>query len=88
MPLNGSAEESLWGVRTVQTTQIADGTAIVMSIATAAVGWHRMGLVVEFDNGWSGTNFETNTYTWRAEERISRNVPRPAAISVVTGLPS
>ena len=77
------------GCRTVQTTQIADGTAIVMSIsAAAAVGWQHMGLVVEFDNGWSGTNFETNTYTWRAEERISLNVPRPAAISVFTGLPS
>ena len=42
-------EENLWGVRTVQTTQIASGTAIVMSIqAGAAVGWVRMGLTVEF----------------------------------------
>jgi len=71
-----------------QTTQCPDGTAIVMSIASgAAVGWLRMGLTVEF-NPWGDTEWATNTYSWRAEERISLSVPRPAAINIVSGLPT
>jgi hypothetical protein len=59
-----------------------------MSIqAGAVVGWVRMGLRVEF-NPWGDTEWTTNTYSWRAEERISLSVPPPAAISIVTGLPS
>jgi HK97 family phage major capsid protein len=85
-------EENLWGVRTCQSTQCPPGTGIVMSIqAGAAVGWIRMGLTVEF-NPYGGTVGGTelwsgNLYSWRADERISLSVPRPAAINVVTGLP-
>jgi hypothetical protein len=31
--------------------------------------------------------WRTNQYSWRAEERISLSVPRPASICVVTNLP-
>ena len=88
--LESGEEDRIWGVRVCQTTQIAAGTAIVMSVAAGgAVGWIRMGLTVEFNpyGDGTGTGWATNTYSWRAEERISLSVPRPAAINVVTGLP-
>jgi Phage capsid family len=88
-----SEVENIWGVEVRQTTQCPAGTAIVMSIAAgAAVGWVRVGLTVEF-NPYSATIggtdlWTTNQYSWRAEERISLSAPRPAAICVVTGLPT
>ena len=86
-------EERIWGVRTVQTTQMPAGQALVMSIQQgAAVGWIRMGMMVEF-NPYGGTVdgtelWSTNTYSWRADTRISLSVPRPAANNLVTGLPT
>jgi hypothetical protein len=78
----------------VTSTQVPDGTAIVMSIqGGAAVGWIRMGLELMY-NPYGGTTdagvdlWRTNQYSWRAEERISLSVPRPAAICVVTNLPT
>jgi HK97 family phage major capsid protein len=85
-------EFDVFGVRTVTSTQVPDGTAIVMSISGgAAVGWIRMGLELMY-NPYGGTTdagvdlWRTNQYSWRAEERISLSVPRPAAICVVTNL--
>lgn len=85
--INQTAEqENIWGVPVHQSTQCPAGTAVVMSVqGGAAVGWVRMGLEVMF-NPYVG--YETNTYIWVAEERISLSVPRPAAINIVTGLPT
>jgi hypothetical protein len=50
-----------------------------------------MGLELMY-NPYGGTTdagvdlWRTNQYSWRAEERISLSVPRPAAICVVTNL--
>ena len=92
--LNQQNEFDVFGVRTVTSTQVPDGTAIVMSIqGGAAVGWIRMGLELSY-NPFGGTTdagddlWRTNQYSWRAEERISLSVPRPAAICVVTNLPT
>jgi HK97 family phage major capsid protein len=90
--LNQQNEFDVFGVRTVTSTQCPDGTAIVMSISGgAAVGWIRMGLELQY-NAYGGTTaagleqWTNNIYSWRAEERISLSVPRPAAICVVTNL--
>ena len=92
--LNQQNEFDVFGVRTVTSTQVPDGVAIVMSIqGGAAVGWIRMGLELMY-NPYGGTTdagadlWRTNQYSWRAEERISLSVPRPAAICVVTNLPT
>jgi HK97 family phage major capsid protein len=92
--LNQQNEFDVFGVRTVTSTQVPDGTAIVMSIQSgAAVGWIRMALELMY-NPYGGTTdagvdlWRTNQYSWRAEERISLSVPRPAAICVVTNLPT
>lgn len=82
---------ALWGVPVVETTQCPAGTGIVLSIrAGAAVGWTRMGMIVEYDPyaGAAGLNFAQNLYTWRCEERISLTCPRPQAVNIVTGLPT
>ncbi|MGO9352484.1 MAG: phage major capsid protein [Mycobacterium sp.] len=90
--LNQANEFDVFGVRTVTTTQCPDGTAIVLSIqGGACVGWIRHGLELMY-NPYGGTTdagadlWRTNQYSWRAEERISLSVPRPAAICVVTNL--
>jgi hypothetical protein len=50
-----------------------------------------MGLELQY-NAYGGTTaagleqWTNNIYSWRAEERISLSVPRPAAICVVTNL--
>jgi HK97 family phage major capsid protein len=92
--LNQLNEFDIFGVRTVTSTQVPDGTAIVMSIqGGAAVGWIRMGLELMY-NPYGGTTdagadlWRTNQYSWRCEERVSLSVPRPAAICIVTNLPT
>jgi HK97 family phage major capsid protein len=76
----------LWGAPIATTTQVAAGTAVVMSIrAGAAIVWRRLGLTVFFNPYSSMTS---NIYTWIAEERIALSSPRPTAINIVTGLPT
>jgi hypothetical protein len=92
--LDQRADFDVFGVPVQTSTQVPDGQAIVMSIqGGAAVGWIRHGLELMF-NQYGGTTdagvdlWRTNQYSWRAEERISLSVPRPAAICVVTNLPT
>jgi Phage capsid family len=88
---NGTAHGHLFGVGVVLTTQLTAGTAIVISIRNGgAIFWTRQGVLLEFDpySGAAGTNFSTAAYTWRAIERVSLSVPRPAAVNILTGLPT
>lgn len=77
---------TLWGATIYATTQVAAGTAVVMSVkAGAAIAWQRLGLLIMFD---PYTLLSTNEYRWVAEERIAFSSPRPSAINLVTGLPT
>jgi hypothetical protein len=77
---------NLWGTTIFTTTQVAAGTAIVASIkAGAGIFWQRLGLLIIFD---PYTLLTTNAYRWVAEERIAYSCPRPAALNIVTGLPT
>jgi hypothetical protein len=77
---------NLWGANVVTSTQIAAGTAVVMSVkAGAGIFWQRLGLLIFF-NPWS--LMQSNQYFWVAEERVALSVPRPSAINLVTGLPT
>jgi HK97 family phage major capsid protein len=77
---------NLWGASIVTTTQVPAGTAVVMSVkAGAGIFWQRLGLLIFF-NPWS--LMQSNEYYWVAEERIAFACPRPAAINLVTGLPT
>ena len=76
----------LWGASIATSTQIAAGTAVVMSVkAGAGIFWQRLGLTIFF-NPWS--LMTSNEYFWIAEERIAYSSPRPAALNIVTGLPT
>lgn len=76
---------NIWGVPVVQNTKIATGTALVFDTSCAMV-WHRMGLTIDSDNGYSASNFATNAVTYRCEERLAVGLLRPAGLSIVTGL--
>jgi hypothetical protein len=81
----------LWGAPVVPSTQCPAGTAIVASIkAGGGMFWQRLGMLLQFDPyaGPSGTNFVTNTMTWRVEIRCAMSVPRSTALCSVTGLPT
>lgn len=77
---------NLWGAQIHATTQVAAGTAVVMSVkAGAGIFWQRLGLLIFF-NPWS--LMSSNEYFWVAEQRIAYSCPRPAAVNIVTGLPT
>jgi hypothetical protein len=79
---------ALWGVKVACSTQCPAGTSIVMSVrAGGGIFWQRLGLLLQF-NPWGDTEWTTNTFSWRAEERVSLSVPRPSALNIVTGLPT
>jgi hypothetical protein len=70
----------------VATTQIAAGTAVVMSVkAGGGLFWQRLGMTI-FYNPWS--LMTANEMFWVAEERIAFSCPRPTAVNILTGLPT
>ncbi|MCV7399777.1 phage major capsid protein [Mycobacterium fragae] len=81
-----SEEENLWGVRVIQSTQIADGTAITMSVANgAAVVYMREPLNIFYD---PYSLSSTNVHQFICETRLALACPRVGAILVTTGLPT
>jgi hypothetical protein len=87
IPQGSSASSgNLWGAQIFTSTQVTAGTAVVMSVkAGAGIFWQRLGLLIMFD---PYTLLSSNEYRWVAEERIAFACPRPAAINIVTGLPT
>lgn len=82
------ASGGLWGIPICETTQCPAGTALAMGVkAGAAVGWVRMGMLLQW-NPFGTEEWTKNFSTWRAEERISLSIPRPSAINIITGLPT
>jgi Phage capsid family len=81
-----SETETLWGVQVVQTTQQAAGTAAVLSVQSgAAVVYVREALTTFFD---PYSQAASNIYQFIAETRLVLATPRPAAICLVSGLPT
>ncbi|GBE64208.1 hypothetical protein MFM001_06700 [Mycobacterium sp. MFM001] len=82
---NEGGNLSLFGVPVVQTTQIANGVGVMLSIrGGAAVYWTRLNMLIIFDPYTGLTN---NTWRWVIESRISLSTPRPGAINVIENLP-
>jgi hypothetical protein len=80
---------NLWGVPIVASTQCPAGSAVVASIkAGGGLFWQRLGLMLQFSMGLPGSEWESNAYSWRVEERVALSVPRPAALNIVDGLPT
>jgi hypothetical protein len=80
---------NLWGVPIVASTQCPAGSAVVASIkAGGGLFWQRLGLMLQFSMGLPGSEWESNAYSWRVEERVALSVPRPSALNIVDGLPT
>lgn len=73
----------VWGLRTVVTASIAQGTALVGAFNQAATVYRKGGIRVESTNTHSD-DFTNNKVTTRAEERIALAVRRPAGIVKLT----
>jgi hypothetical protein len=72
-------------VPTIQSTQIADGSGVLLSVrGSGAVYWTRLNMLIQFDPYTGLTN---NTMRWVAETRIALSVPRPASVSILSNLP-
>lgn len=79
-------QEELWGVTCVQTTQQVAGTAAVLSVQSgAAVVYIREALTTFYD---PYSQAASNIYQFIAETRVALAIPRPAAINLVSGLPT
>lgn len=77
----------LWGVRTVVTPAIAQGTVLVGAFGTAAQLFRKGGIQVDATNS-NEDDFKYNRVALRAEERILLAVYRPAAFVELTLTPA
>lgn len=82
---NGSIMQNppVWGLRTIVTPSIAQGTAVVGAFRQSATVYRKGGIRVESTNSHSD-DFTTNKITVRAEERLALAVRKPAGIVKVT----
>lgn len=82
---NGGVPQNppLWGLRTVVTAAVAQGTALVGAFGQAASVYRKGGVRVESTNSDLG-KFTSNIITTRIEERVALAVRIPSAIVRVT----
>lgn len=80
-----SAEPGPWGLKVVQSTAIAAGTALVGAFKTAAQLWQREGIRVEATNT-NEDDFNFNRMSLRVEERIALTVYQAGAFCTVTSI--
>lgn len=73
----------LWGLRTVVTSAVGAGTAVVAAFQQATTVYRKGGVRVESTNSDLG-KFTSNIITTRIEERIALAVRKPAAVVKVT----
>lgn len=74
---------SIWGVKTVITTAIAQGTVLVGGFQESGQVFRRQGITLEMTNS-NVDDFVNNLITLRAEERVALAVYRPAGFGKVT----
>lgn len=72
------------GIPVVQTSQLAQGTALVGNFTEATTVYSVNTMRVDIDRG--GDAFIRNVTRIRCEERLILTTPRPSALCVVSGL--
>ena len=77
--------DSLFGIPLVVTTTCPIGTVLVADARKAAMVYVRQGLSIE-TTPYNTDDFTHNLTRFRCEERLALATPRPAALSIVTGL--
>lgn len=73
----------LWGLKTIQSTAVPEGTALIGAGKTAATVYRKGGVRVETSNV-DGEDFTHNRFTILAEERLTLAVRRPDAFAQIT----
>lgn len=73
----------IWGLRSVVTTAIPQGTVLVGAFRQSAQIFRRQGITLEMTNS-NVDDFINNLITLRAEERLALAVYRPAGFGTVT----
>lgn len=76
-------DPGVWGLRTIVTSAVAQGTALVGAWQAGAQLFRKGGITVDSTNS-DGEKFRSNISTIRAEERLALAVYRPAAFNRVT----
>jgi HK97 family phage major capsid protein len=79
-------QPAVWGLRTVVTTAVAAGTAVVGAFGAAATVYRKGGVRVESTNS-DASKFVSNIITTRIEERVALACRIPSAIVKVTFTP-
>jgi HK97 family phage major capsid protein len=79
--------DNIWGRHVLETTWCPEGTAVVLDSNLAARWYVRQSMDVQ-SNPWGDTEWQTNTVSFRAEERATLAIRYPQAISIVVGLSS
>ena len=74
---------NIWGLKTVVTTAIAQGTVLVGGFQESAQIFRRQGITLEMTNS-NVDDFVNNLLTLRAEERLAVACYRPAGLGKVT----
>lgn len=80
-----AAEPGPWGLKLVQTTAIAAGTALVGAFKYGAQLWQREGIRVDATNT-NEDDFNFNRISLRVEERLALTVYAPGAFCTVTSI--
>lgn len=80
-----TASPGIWGMNTIVTTAIPQGTALVGAGKQGATLYRKGGVRVEATNS-NEDDFVHNRVTVRGEERVALAVRRPSAFVKVTGL--
>jgi HK97 family phage major capsid protein len=73
---------NLWGVKTVITTAVAQGTVLVGGFQECGQIFRRQGITLDMTNS-NNNDFETDLITLKAEERLALAVYRPAGFGKV-----
>ena len=81
-----SNQSEIWGLKTVVTTAIAQGTVLVGGFQECAQVFNRQGITLEMTNS-NVDDFVNNLITLRAETRCALAVYRPAGFGRVTLTP-
>lgn len=76
--------DRIWGLPSVETTSISEGTALVVTRNDAMI-WRKKGIVVDSTNSHDD-DFTHNLVRLRAEERLAFTVFKPKSFCTVTGL--
>lgn len=79
--------DNIFGVKVITNSKVPAETAITFGTSLAVLAWTRLGLEI-VSNQFGSTEWTTNAWSFRAEERVAIGVQRPTAICVVTGLPA